>query len=80
MANTPAKPYTQVGASDPDRETSPIIDDEEDLEAEPNVANGMCYFNGEAFRLGDRVLSGSEVLRCEAPGVWVREGERVEFP
>jgi len=75
MANTMTSP-TQVGALDADRETSPIIDDEDELEAEPNALNGNCYFNSAAFNFGDRVLSGSEVLRCESPGVWVREGER----
>jgi hypothetical protein len=32
-------------------------------------------FNGVGFLTGDFVLSGTELLRCEAPGVWVREGE-----
>jgi hypothetical protein len=27
------------------------------------------------FRIGDYMLSGSELLRCESPGLWVREGE-----
>lgn len=76
MANTTSTPMTQVGAADPDRENSPIIDDEEDIEAEPNVVNGACYFNSVAYQFGARVMCGSEVLRCEAPGVWVREAER----
>jgi hypothetical protein len=28
-----------------------------------------------AYRIGDSVLSGAALLHCEAPGVWVREGE-----
>ena len=36
---------------------------------------GTCRFNGVAFRIGEYVLSGSDLLRCEAPGVWVNEGE-----
>lgn len=68
-----ASPHPQVGAADPDR-TSPIVGEDE-LEVEPNVTGGMCYFNGEPFAIGAFVQSGSELLRCEAPGVWVREGE-----
>jgi hypothetical protein len=65
----------QVGAPDPELETSPIVGDEDDVEVEPNVPAGACYFNGVAFHIGESVLSGDELLRCEAPGVWVREGE-----
>jgi hypothetical protein len=45
------------------------------VEVEPNVADGARTFNGVGFRIGDFVLSGSELLRCEATGVWVREGD-----
>jgi hypothetical protein len=69
------KPRLQVGAPDPELETSPIVGEEDQVEVEPNVAGGMCYFNGAAYRIGDSVLSGSELLHCEAPGVWVRVGE-----
>lgn len=65
----------QVGAPDPELETPPIVGEDEDMEVEPNVAGGACRFNGVRYRIGDRVLSGAELLRCEAPGVWVREGE-----
>jgi hypothetical protein len=73
---TPAPaPRPQVGAPDPELETSPIVGEDEEVEAEPNVCGGRCLFNGVAYRIGDSVLSGNEWLRCEAPGVWVREGE-----
>ncbi|MHB1124502.1 MAG: hypothetical protein ACYC0T_17535 [Ramlibacter sp.] len=65
----------QVGAPDPERETSPILDEDEMEDIEPAGPGGYCQFNGVLFRLGDYVLSGSELLRCETPGVWVREGE-----
>ena len=68
--------HLQVGAPDPERETSPIVDyavEEEDIE--PEGPGGHCVFNGVTFALGEYVLSGSELLRCEAPGMWVREGE-----
>ncbi len=66
----------QVGAPDPERETSPIVGEEDRVEVEPNVHEPLCRFNGVAYRVGEDVLSGDEVLRCEAPGVWVRRGER----
>lgn len=73
------KPLPQLGAPDPERTTSPIIDDAEldeqagspDLELE----EGVCYFNGESFPIGACILSGSEVLECSGRGVWVIRGE-----
>jgi len=65
----------QVGAPDPELETSPIVGEDDELEVEPNVVAGACRFNGVSYRIGDTVLSGTELLRCESPGVWVREGE-----
>jgi hypothetical protein len=67
----------QVGAPDPELKTSPILDEDEaeepsfDLELEA----GACYFNGVAYPIGEYVRSGSELLRCEGRGVWVRAGE-----
>lgn len=73
----PTAPCPQVGAPDPSRDTSPIISDlDEDLPVEPDdAAAGVCVFNGVPYRAGHYVQSGSEVLRCEPPGVWVRSGE-----
>lgn len=65
----------QVGAPDPERETSPILDEEDREDIEPAGPGGTCQFNGVSYRLGDYVLSGSELLKCEPPGVWVRGGE-----
>lgn len=67
--------YPQVGSPTPDRETSPIVGEDEEMEAEPNVSGAACTFNGVAYSFGTYVLSGVELLRCEPPGVWVREGE-----
>lgn len=70
----------QVGAPDPELNTSPIIDESEydeaaaspDLEFEAPV----CYFNGEAFPIGAYVQSGAELLQCTGRGVWTRTGEK----
>jgi hypothetical protein len=70
----------QVGAPDPERDTSPIVGEDEEFEVEPNVRGGGCRFNGVAYEIGAFVLSGHEVLRCEPPGVWVREGESEREP
>ena len=67
--------HPQVGAPDPNLETSPIVGEDDQVEVEPNVPEGRCAFNGVAYAVGDFVVSGSELLRCENPGVWVREGE-----
>lgn len=67
--------HLQVGAPDPERDTSPIIDEDEREDIEPEGPGGYCRFNGVTFRIGEYVLSGSDLLRCEAPGLWVREGE-----
>lgn len=67
--------HPQVGAPDPELQTSPILDEDEREDIEPEVSSAWCFFNGASFRVGDYVVSGSELLRCEAPGVWVRKGE-----
>jgi len=70
----------QVGAPDPELNTSPIVDESEydehagsrDLELE----EGECYFNGKPYPIGAYVLSGSEVLQCTGRGVWFKRGEK----
>ena len=71
---------TQVGTPDPELKTSPIFDneDKEFLSLDAELEEGGCYFNNQSFELGDYVCSGSELLRCEVPGVWVREGSCFE--
>jgi hypothetical protein len=64
-----------VGAPDPERKTSPIIDEYEEFSLDMELAEGACYFNDQIHPIGQFVRSGGEVLRCDAPGVWVRTGE-----
>lgn len=70
----------QLGAPDPERKNSPIIDESEydEHEASPDqeIEEGVCYFNDEVFDIGASVQSGSEVLQCSERGVWVRKGEK----
>jgi hypothetical protein len=64
-----------VGAPDPERKTSPIL--EETSEEEPygvELEPGLCYFNDVRYSAGQYVCSGDELLRCDPTGVWVRMG------
>lgn len=74
MADTTSHP--QVGAPDPALRTSQIFDDadREGLSLDAELEVGLCYFNDLAYRLGDYICSGDELLRCETHGIWVREG------
>ena len=69
-----------VGAPDPELRSSPIVDeaayDEHAGSPDLEIEEGVCYFNGEAFPIGQYVRSGSEVLLCTGGGVWVRQGEK----
>ncbi|NIR31934.1 MAG: hypothetical protein GWN84_22030 [Gammaproteobacteria bacterium] len=72
-----------VGAPDPELQTSPIVAHSagEELQAvdpgvQPDeaVESGVCYFNGEEYRVGEYVCAGDELLLCDKGGVWVRKG------
>jgi hypothetical protein len=65
----------QVGAPDPERNTSPILDEDEELSFDRELETGVCYFNDVAYPRGQYLRSGSELLHCEERGVWVRKGE-----
>lgn len=67
-----------VGAVDPKLKTSPIAEEmSEDwqlLRQEvPEGAAPTCYFNGESFRTGSFVRSGTVVLECRE-GLWIEVG------
>ncbi len=68
----------QVGAPDPERRTSPILDHDSDTEeafdGNLEVETGVCYFNDQAFAIGEYVCSGNELLHCEQRGIWVPKG------
>jgi len=68
----------QVGAPDPERRISPILDHDADTDeamaGNLEVETGVCYFNDQAFAIGEYVCSGDELLHCEERGIWVRKG------
>jgi len=67
----------QVGAPDPELNTSPILEEfDEEFPALTQQFDELpvCYFNNVAYATGTFVCSGTgELLRCEK-GVWVLEG------
>ena len=65
-----------VGAIDPELETSPIAEElHEDSETLRLAVPGgaVCYFNSQPFNSGDVVRSGTVLLACRA-GIWVELG------
>jgi hypothetical protein len=65
----------EVGAPDPERKTSPILDEDEEFSLDLELESGACYFNDVAYPIGQWVRSGSELLHCEERGLWVRRAE-----
>ena len=65
-----------VGSPDPELNTSPIADENDDateslrqeIPGEP-----VCYFNNQSFPTGTYVKSGSSLLRCDY-GIWLAVG------
>lgn len=68
-------PIPQVGAPDPDKRNSPVLDADKEYAVDPDEEIGVCYFNGVAYPIGQYVRSGTELLHCEGRGIWVRRGE-----
>ncbi|MGD8709592.1 MAG: DUF1496 domain-containing protein [Ectothiorhodospiraceae bacterium] len=65
-----------VGNPDPERQTSPIVEEGDDeVETLPQTAleEPVCYFNDRSFHDGAYVRSGTALLRCER-GVWLTVG------
>jgi hypothetical protein len=67
---------TDVGAPDPELNTSPIAEEgDDDTEALRQLVPGepVCYFNGKSFATGTYVKSGASVLKCDY-GIWIPAG------
>ncbi len=66
----------QVGAPDPEKRNSPILEETAEDFAEIMQQAGedaVCYFDGVAYQDGGYVCSGDELLHCRC-GSWIREG------
>lgn len=67
---------TQVGAPDPEKATSPIIEEgrkDQEVDELDTTAGEACMFNGTHFAEGMYVCSGNELLCCRQ-GHWVQSG------
>ena len=65
-----------VGAPDPELNTSPIADEgDEDMETLRQQVPGepVCFFNNNSYPTGSFVKSGSSLLMCDY-GIWVPGG------
>jgi hypothetical protein len=65
-----------VGAIDPELQSSPVVEEmEEDAYTlRQQVADqAVCFFNGEVFRDGEFVRSGTMMLKC-SKGLWIEAG------
>jgi len=73
---TESKNVTDVGAPDPELNTSPIAeegsDDTEVLRLEV-PGEPVCYFNDISFATGTYIKSGTSVLKCDY-GIWIPAG------
>jgi hypothetical protein len=66
----------QVGAPDPDRNNSQIVEDTDYEYSELGqllTEVPACYFNDISYADGSYVCSGNELLKCMR-GTWVRTG------
>jgi len=73
---TEVKHAVDVGAPDPELNTSPIAEDNsEETEVLRQEVPGepVCYFNDKSYATGDFVKSGTSVLKCDY-GIWIPAG------
>ena len=73
---TDLKHATDVGAPDPELNTSPIAEESgDDTETLRQQVPGepVCYFNEKSFSTGAYIKSGTSVLRCDY-GIWIPIG------
>jgi hypothetical protein len=65
-----------VGAPDPELNTSPIAEEgDDDTETLRQQVPGepVCYFNEKSFATGSYVKSGTSILKCDY-GIWIPAG------
>ena len=65
----------QVGALDPSKKNSPILDGPFPKESRTETTRTLCWFNGVQFAPGAEVCSGGVQLRCYPSGCWGRVGK-----
>ncbi len=65
-----------VGAPDPELNTSPIAEegsDDTEILRQEVPGEPVCYFNNKSFATGAHVKSGTSLLKCDY-GIWIPAG------
>ena len=73
---TELKHTEDVGAPDPELNTSPIAeegDEETEILRQEVPGEPVCYFNNQSFSTGAHVKSGTSLLKCDY-GIWIPAG------
>lgn len=73
---TDLKHVIDVGAPDPELNTSPIAEEgreDDDVLRQQVPGEPVCYFNEKSYATGAYIKSGTSVLKCDY-GIWVPAG------
>ena len=73
---TELKHAEDVGAPDPELNTSPIAEeggDETEVLRQEVPGEPVCYFNNQSFPTGAYIKSGTSILKCDY-GIWIPAG------
>lgn len=73
---TEIKKVQDVGAPDPELNTSPIAeenDEESEVLRQEMPGEPVCYFNDQSFATGSYIKSGTTLLKC-VYGIWEQAG------
>jgi hypothetical protein len=73
---TESKHTVDVGAPDPELNTSPIAEegsDESEILRQEVPGEPVCYFNNKSFANGTHIKSGTSILKCDY-GIWIPAG------
>ena len=73
---TVTKHTIDIGAADPELNTSPIAEENDELTdilRQQVPGEPMCFFNNQGFTNGDYIISGSTRLKCDY-GIWIPSG------
>ncbi|MDH5611117.1 MAG: DUF1496 domain-containing protein [Gammaproteobacteria bacterium] len=73
---TELKHTQDVGAPDPELNTSPIADEnssESEVLRQEMPGEPVCYFNNRSFPTGTYIKSGTSLLKC-VYGIWEQAG------
>lgn len=73
---TNLKHAEDVGAPDPELNTSPIAEEgdaETEIIRQEVPGEPVCYFNDKSYATGSYIKSGTSILKCDY-GIWIPAG------